>query len=184
MQLESQSTALVLIDLQRGVLGMPTEPYPAATIQERSLRMAERVRAAKGLVVWVRVSVRPDLSDAPPQNVDQPTRLRAFPAGWDELAGPVDPADVVVTKRHWGAFHGTDLDLVLRRRNIRCIILGGIATSIGVESTARSAYEHSYDLVIPEDLCSDLYTQAHSASFERIFPRLSRVTRSDSITFA
>lgn len=183
MQLDANTTALVLIDLQRGVLGMPVQPHPAATVLESSNELAARLRAAGGRVVWVRVSFRPDLSDAPRQPVDEPSNFAALPAGWDEIAGPVEAADVVVTKRHWGAFHGTDLDLQLRRHGIRSIILGGIATSIGVESTARSAHEHSYALVIPEDLCSDRSAEAHAASFARIFPRIARVTRSDAIRF-
>lgn len=183
MQLDARTTALVLIDLQRGVLGMPVTPHSAADVLERSNHLAQRVRAAGGLVVWVRVSFRADLADAPRQPVDEPTPFAALPAGWDELAGAVDPSDVVVTKRHWGAFHGTDLDLHLRRRAVTRVILGGIATSIGVESTARSAHEHSYELVIPEDLCSDISTEGHAASFARIFPRIARITRSDAISF-
>ena len=66
---------------------------------------------------------------------------------------PPAPTDLVITKRQWGAFHGTELDLQLRRRGIRCIVLGGIATNIGVESTARAALELGYELVIAEDMC-------------------------------
>ena len=75
-----------------------------------------------------------------------------------------------MTKRQWGAFYGTDLDLQLRRRGVRTIVLGGIATSIGVESTARSAWEHGYELVICEDLCADLHAETHAFSFKHIFP--------------
>lgn len=184
MQLDAKTTALVLIDLQRLVLSMPVAPHAPAQIVERSNALAGRLRAAGGRVVWVRVSFAPDLSDAPPQRVDQPTRMEALPAGWDEISGPVQAADVVVTKRQWGAFYGTDLDLQLRRRGIHRIVLGGIATTIGVESTARSAHEHGYELVLAEDLCADMDAQAHAASFARIFPRIARVTTSESLTFA
>jgi nicotinamidase-related amidase len=87
----------------------------------------------------------------------------------------------VITKRQWGAFYGTELDLQLRRRSMRSIVLGGIATNIGVESTARSAAEHGYELVIPEDLCSTFSAEMHAFSFKYILPRLARITTSDKI---
>lgn len=80
--------------------------------------------------------------------------------------------DVVVTKRNWGAFYGTDLDLQLRRRGVTQIVLAGIATSIGVESTARAAHEHGYHVTIATDAVADMSEEAHRNSVERIFPRL------------
>jgi nicotinamidase-related amidase len=182
MQLDPKSTALVLIDLQKGVLGMPVVPHPAATVYERSLRLAERFHAAKAPVVWVRVSFAADLADAPRVPVDQPTNYAALPRGWDEFPEPPPASDLIITKRHWGAFHGTELELQLRRRGVRRIVLGGIATNIGVESTARSAAEHGYELVIPEDLCSCVSAETHTFSFKHVFPRIARVTTSDDIT--
>jgi nicotinamidase-related amidase len=182
MQLDAKTTALVLIDLQKGVLAMPVLPHPAATVHERATQLAARFRAAGSLVVWVRVSFASDFADAPRAPVDQPSNLGALPPGWDELPQPLDPADVMVTKRQWGAFYGTDLDLQLRRRGVRTTVLGGIATSIGVESTARSAWEHGYELVICEDLCADRSAEMHAHSFKHIFPRLARVASSQGIT--
>src|SRR5258707_2934965 len=106
-----------------------------------------------------------------------------LPHGWDDFQKPPQPSDLVITKRQWGAFYGTELDLQLRRRGVRCIVLGGIATNIGVESTARSAAEHGYELVIPEDLCSGASAEMHAFSFRHILPRLARITNSDEITF-
>jgi nicotinamidase-related amidase len=183
MQLDAKSTALVLIDLQKGVLARSVAPYPAATILERSRQLAARFRAAGGPVVWVRVSFARDFADAPRARVDQPNDMRALPPGWDEFPEALPAGDVTVTKRQWGAFYGTDLDLQLRRRGVRTIVLGGIATSIGVESTARSAHEHGYELVICEDLCSDLSEETHAWSFARIFPRLARIAGAEAITF-
>ena len=181
MHLSAKSTALVLIDLQKGVLAMPVEPYSAAVIYERSMKLAQRVRAAGALVVHVRVSFSSDVADAPRAPVDQPTNYSALPPGWDEFPHPLPPSDLVITKHHWGAFYGTELDLQLRRRSVRSIVLGGIATNIGVESTARSAAEHGYELVIPEDLCSSSSAEMHAFSFRHILPRLARVTQSDTI---
>ena len=184
MQLEAKTTALVLIDLQKGVLGMPVAPHTAADVYERSMRLAQRFRAAGALVVHVRVSFAKDLSDAPPGVVDQASNFASLPPGWDEFPEPPPASDLIITKRHWGAFHGTELDLQLRRRGVRRIVLGGIATNIGVESTARSAFEHDYELVIPEDLCSSLSAETHAFSFKHILPRLARITTGEAIRLA
>jgi nicotinamidase-related amidase len=181
MQIDAKTTALILIDLQRGVLAMPLAPHSAATVYERSMRLADRFRVASGLVVRVRVSFSRDLADAPRSPVDQPTNYGALPPGWDQFPEPPDPSDVVITKPHWGGFHGTELDLQLRRREIHAIVLGGIATNIGVESTARSAAEHGYELVVAEDLCSALDTDMHAFSFRHILLRLARVTSSEGV---
>lgn len=184
MQLDAKSTALVLIDLQKGVLAMPVTPHPASAVYDRSMRLAQRFREAGALVVRVRVSFSRDLADAPRRPVDQPTNYSSLPPGWDEFPDTVPASDLVITKRHWGAFYGTELDLQLRRRGIRCIVLGGIATNIGVESTARSAAEHGYELVIPEDMCSSASTEMHAFSFGHILPRLARISASEAMTFA
>lgn len=181
MQLNAKTTALVLIDLQKGVLARPVLPHTAAAVYERSKRFAQRFRSAGGLVVRVRVSFAADLADALRAKVDEPSNYRALPSGWDEFPEAPHGADIVVTKHQWGAFYGTDLDLQLRRRGVHTIILGGIATSIGVESTARSAYEHGYELVICEDLCTDLKAETHASSFKHIFPRLARIAGSEAI---
>jgi nicotinamidase-related amidase len=184
MQLTAKSTALVLIDLQRGVLAMPVQPHPAQEIYARSMSLAQRFRAAGGLVVRVRVSFAHDLADALRNPVDQPTNYAALSAGWDEFPDAPEASDLVVTKRNWGAFYGTDLDLQLRRRNIRTIVLGGISTNIGVESTARSAAEHGYELVVAEDLCSGSTAEMHAFSITNILPRIARVTTSDALVVA
>jgi len=182
MQLNPKDTALVLIDLQKGVLAMPVAPHAAADVYQRSKDLARRFRESGALVIWVRVSFATNLADAFRPPVDQPTPYAALPPGWDELPEPLPPEDLLITKRNWGAFHGTEMDLQLRRRGIRRIVLGGIATNIGVESTARSAAEHGYELVIPEDLCGAMNAEVHGASFRYIFPRLARVTTSEAIT--
>ncbi|TQF02496.1 hydrolase [Kitasatospora acidiphila] len=166
-------TALVLIDLQNGIVGMPTLPYGSDQVVANGIELADAFRA-KGLpVVLVRVTFGAD--DMLPGRTDEP-RLSAavFPSGWDQiieqLAG--HDGDIQVTKRNWGAFYGTDLDLQLRRRGISQIVLGGIATSIGVESTARAAHEHGYHVTLATDAMADRDGEAHRNSVERIFPRL------------
>ena len=125
-------------------------------------------------MVLVRVTFAADGADAVPGRIDGGGHPPTWPEGWDvivdELAG--HPEDITVTKRNWGAFHGTDLDLHLRRRGITQIVLAGIATSIGVESSARAAHEHGYHVTLATDAMTDLDADTHRNSVERIFPRL------------
>ncbi|MCX8255537.1 Isochorismatase family protein YecD [Beijerinckiaceae bacterium RH AL1] len=185
--LDPKRTALVLIDLQNGIVGMPTQPRSGADTLAAGKALAERFRAAGAPVVLVNVAFAPDFADAPPSNVDEPMRLSAggLPEGWSELApGLAQASDIRVTKRNWGAFHGTELDTVLRRRGVTTIVLGGIATNMGVEGTAREAWAHGYDLVVVEDATSGVSTELHEMAFRHILPRLGRVRSSAAVQFA
>ncbi|MGV9279472.1 hydrolase [Streptomyces sp. NPDC003730] len=167
-------TALVVIDLQAGIVAAPTEPYSGAEVVARSVELAEAFRARDLPVVLVRVSFAADGADAVPGRTEAAGAAGPRPEGWDvvvdELSG--HPGDLTVTKRNWGAFHGTGLDVQLRRRGVTQIVLTGIATSIGVESTARAAHEHGYHVTLATDAMSDMSAEAHRGSVERIFPRL------------
>ena len=99
----------------------------------------------------------------------------------DLADGLAQPGDLRITKRQWGAFHGTELDLQLRRRGIQTIVLGGIATNIGVESTARQGWENGYSLVFAEDAISGMSAEMHEFAVKNIFPRLGRVVPSGEI---
>ncbi|MFF4112933.1 hydrolase [Streptomyces sp. NPDC001714] len=167
-------TALVVIDLQQGIVGMPTQPYTGAEVVARTVELADAFRDRDLPVVLVRVSFAADFADAVPGRTERQARGLAFPEGWDlvvdELSG--HPGDIRVTKHNWSAFHGTDLDVQLRRRGVTQIVLTGIATSIGVESTARDAYAHGYHVTLATDAMADGDGEAHRGSVERIFPRL------------
>jgi nicotinamidase-related amidase len=183
---DPRTTALVLIDLQKGIVGMPLVPHSGDAVLAKSRELAERFRAAGAPVVLVHVGFSEDFADAPSQNVDQPTQRRqAMPADWTEFAeGLAKPKDILILKRQWGAFYGTDLDLQLRRRGVTTMVLGGIATNFGVESTARQAWEHGYDLVIAEDACASMSAELHDMAVRHIFPRISRVVKCADIGFA
>lgn len=171
-------TALVLIDLQKGIVALPTAPLPSADVVARGARLAAAFRAAKLPVVLVNVT-----GGAPGRTDQAPPASGALPADWAELVPELDrqPDDLTVTKQQWGAFHGTSLDLELRRRGVTQIVLAGISTSIGVESTARSAHEHGYHVTIATDAVTDLNADAHRNSLERIFPRLAETGTTDEI---
>ncbi|WP_419729932.1 hydrolase [Lichenicola sp.] len=186
IDLDPSATALILIDLQNGIVGMNMAPRSGGELVAQATRFAARFRAAGGQVVLVRVAFADDLADAPRQPVDQPLSLPpgGVPPGWSTLVdGLQQPGDIVITKRHWGAFHGTELDLQLRRRGIGSIVLGGIATNFGVESTARSAWEHGYAVILAEDLCAGPSAALHDMAVAHVFPRIARVVQSDAIGF-
>ena len=108
-----------------------------------------------------------------------------FTPDWMELVdGLAMPGDLRITKRQWGAFYGTELDLQLRRRGVTTIVLGGIATNMGVESTARAGHEHGYAVVIAEDLTAMLTDQMHRFAFDHVFPTFARVSTADGVGLA
>ncbi|MFE2324318.1 hydrolase [Streptomyces sp. NPDC059385] len=177
-------TALVLIDLQTGILALPTAK-PSAEILARGVELAGAFRARKLPVVLIKVAWSPDGGDLPTVNVDRPGPAAAPPAAFSEIPAELAAlADVVVTKRHWGAFTGTELDLQLRRRGIHRIVLAGISTSVGVESTARTAWELSYDLVFAEDATADIDADSHAHTFGKIFPRIGKVSSTAEVLAA
>ena len=184
--LDPNTTALVLIDLQKGVVRRPLAPYSGADVLKTGIELAGRFRRAGALVVLVNAGWSPDFKDILRQPVDQPPQFPAggFPADFMELADGLKQADdISITKRQWGAFHGTELDLQLRRRGIQTLVLGGVATNIGVESTARQAWEHGYAVILVEDATSGHSVEMHNFSFKYIFPRISRISSTAKIGF-
>ncbi|MER8185982.1 isochorismatase family protein [Kitasatospora sp. NPDC094015] len=159
--LDHGRTALVLIDLMDRIVDLPVEPRPGRAVLEASLALATDFRAVGAPVVAVRVE-RPGVEVQPP--------------GSDLVASVAEIADEVVVKRSIGGFHGTDLDDLLRERGVDTLVLTGIATNLGVESTARSAVDLGYSVVFVEDAMAALTAQEHRAPVELSFPRLGEVT--------
>jgi nicotinamidase-related amidase len=176
-------TALVVIDLQNGIVAAPAVPHATADVVARTGRLADAFHANGLPVVLVRVTIAPDGGDAAPGRTESTSNRGTPPEGWDQVVDDLagHPGDIVVTKRNWGAFHGTDLDLQLRRRGVTQIVLTGMATSIGVESTARAAHEHAYHVTLATDAMSDLSEDAHRNSVERIFPMLGETGTTEEI---
>lgn len=182
--LNPSTTALVVIDLQKGIVSMDTKPHAPADVVSRAAKLAKAVRAKGGPVFWVNVTPSTDRKDALAPVTDTPPRSwDDMPADWAELVPEIDreEGDFAITKRQWGAFTGTELDLQLRRRDIETIILCGISTNIGVESTARFAYEYGYSQIFVEDACSASSPEEHAASVEKIFPRMGRVRSTEEV---
>jgi nicotinamidase-related amidase len=183
--LDPATTALVLIDLQQGIVGMTLAPRPGNDVVEGAKELASKFRKAGAPVVAVHVGFSKNYADALSQPVDKPNpRPATPPEGWSEfIPGLVEPNDITILKRQWGAFHGTELDLQLRRRGVKTIVLAGIATNMGVESTARVAWELGYNLIVLEDLCSSRSAEMHSFAMKSVFPLIGMVAASGDIAF-
>ena len=179
---DPRTTALILIDLQDGIIAGDKGPHSAADVVARGKTLSQRFRAAGAPVVLVHVGFTPETM--PSRTVDKP-RLPAegTPPEFHTLVeGLRQDGDIVVMKHHWGAFIGTDLDLQLRRRGVKTVVIAGIATNFGVESTARSAWELSYDVVIVEDASTSRSAELHAFAIEHILPQIARVVQSDDVT--
>lgn len=177
--------ALVLIDLQRDVLHAQSprvrELLESSKVVAHCANAAEAAHRVGMPVVWVRVLRRANGADAivnrtdmPPQS--GPARLVEGTEGAELVPEmPIAPGDMTVVKRRRSAFVGTELDWLLRRRGIHTVLLGGVATNWGVESTARSAYDLGYDVAVLPDCCAGFTVADHEYALRRIFPNMARV---------
>ncbi|HEY2544551.1 MAG TPA: isochorismatase family protein [Candidatus Acidoferrum sp.] len=184
LQLDPKKTALVLIDLTNMILGLNTAPYTAVQVVAKSKRLAEAFRAAGAPVVYVNV----DLNGFLKLPADRPFNMgdKPIPAVASEIAPSAgfQPGDLLVTKRHWGAFAGTDLEKQLKARGVDTVVLTGISTNAGVESTARQGTGLGFALVLVEDACAGQDAEEHRFAFEKTFPRLARVRATDEVIAA
>ncbi len=170
-------SALVVIDIQKGILAQPTV-HDSRIVIDNVATLAKTFREKRLPVVLVRVGWSADFGDTLKARVESPRPTGAVAADFMEYvdALDVDPArDILIFKRQWGAFYGTDLDLQLRRRGVTNIVLCGISTSIGVESTARDAYERGYNLTFAADAMTDRSMEAHDRALQIIFPRIGEI---------
>lgn len=177
LALDPATTALIVIDLQRGIVARQAAPHSASEVVERCAKLAKAFRDQKSLVILVHVAFSADDRDRLKPEADSPAPAGPLPPDWSEIVPEIGPhpGDILITKRQWGAFYGTNLEVQLRRRGIRTIVFGGIATNFGVESTARDAYERGFEQVFVEDAMSGLTAGAHEFAITTIFPRIGRV---------
>ncbi|MFP6850441.1 MAG: hydrolase [Pseudomonas sp.] len=183
-----ENAALLVVDVQKGILQLPLAPHAGTAVLGNSSRLAEAFRSSRAPVALSSVAWAADFSDALTQPVDRPLPMPegGLPADWAELPGDlsVNGGDIVFTKRQWNAFYGTELDLQLRRRGIKTLVITGVATNMGVESTARAAYDLGYQLVFAEDAISSVSPEMHAFAFQTIFPMIGRVRTTEQIIAA
>ena len=176
-------TGVVVIDLQKGITNLPSEPHSSKEVLENSAKLLNAARKKNITIFLVHVTPSSDLKDALHPIAESTFGISSFNNEWSEYCPElnIQSSDILITKRQWGAFYGTELDLQLRRRGIDTIILCGIATNLGVESTARFAYEYGYNQIFIEDAMAARSKDEHEFPIKFIFPRLGLIRGTDDI---
>jgi nicotinamidase-related amidase len=176
-----KNTALVLIDLQKGIVQIPTA-HPVKEILINAAKLTEAFHKA-GLPVII-VNVQPAATVGPLLRKDiKPMGNNNFQEEWLEIAPEIKSqlGDIFITKPTWSAFYETSLDDELQKKNITGIVLAGIATSIGVEGTARAANERGYNISFAVDAMTGRSVEAHDRSVQFIFSRMGEVGDTEAI---
>ncbi len=183
--LNPKKTALVIIDLQNGtVLNRTPSPHSTTQVVENAVKLTEAFTEKGAFIVFVRISSQ-DGKDLlrPITDLDQAAHRHSLQEGWDSIIPELARFENahLITKRQLGAFFGTELDLQLRRRGIDTIVLCGISTSVGVDTTAREAYQYGYNQVFAEDAMTDSVQEGHEYVCTHIFPRFGRIRSTEEI---
>jgi nicotinamidase-related amidase len=171
-----EKTALLVVDLQKGIVGLPAA-HPIAGVLASAVALIEAFRRRGLPVVLINVD------GGAPGRTEQARRSGEMPAGWTDLVPELNQqaSDHLVTKRTWGAFTNTDLEQYLKRNGVTQVVIAGVSTSAGVESTARFAHELGFNVALAADAMTDLSTDAHERSLKLIFPRLGETGTSQEI---
>ncbi|HMA34339.1 MAG TPA: isochorismatase family protein [Chloroflexia bacterium] len=171
-----KTTALVVIDLQKWIQGNQYAPHSAEQVVARAAELVAAFHTHNAFVALVHVSTA-DGQDLLHPMLDQEAPRLNFVEGWDEIVPALgaNTTDHRVTKKQWGAFYGTDLDLQLRRRGITTIVLCGISSGLGVDTTAREAFQQSYHVIFAIDAITAFTQAEHEHVQNFIFPRIGRL---------
>jgi nicotinamidase-related amidase len=180
--IDKTKTALVVIDLQKGITAQLTKPYSAEDIINNAAKLVNIFRKNMMSVFLVHVIITKEtmLNATSDESFSHPVTPSP---DWSDFVPEIAPisTDIIITKKQWGAFYGTDLELQLRRRGIDTIVLCGIATDFGVESTARFAYEYGFRQIFAEDAMASRSEEQHNAAVNFIFKRIGMVRKTDEI---
>jgi nicotinamidase-related amidase len=171
------NTALIVIDLQKGIVN-GNFLHPIADIIAQTRALLDAFRANSLPIVLVNVAGR-----APGRTEQGPRTNPSFSADWTDLLPQLNqqPSDIVITKRSWGAFATTDLEHQLKSRGVTQVVVTGVATSAGVEATARQAYEQGFNVTLATDAMTDLREEAHDYSIRNVFPRVGETGSTQEI---
>jgi len=170
------NTALIIVDLQKGIIALPAI-HPIGAIIARASALADAFRERDLPVVLVNVA------GGAPGRTEQPRQTSPRPDGWTDLIPELNQqgGDIIVTKRTWGAFASTDLEALLKARDITQVVIAGVATATGVEATARQAYEAGFNVSLALDAMTDGRPEAHDYSIRNVFPRLGETGTTQQI---
>jgi nicotinamidase-related amidase len=171
-----RDTALILVDLQKGIVGLPTI-QPIGEVVGQACALADAFRTRGLPVVLVNVA------GSAPGRTERPRQTGPQPEGWTDLIPELNqrPGDIMVTKRTWGAFTSTDLEAQLKTLGVTQVVIAGVATATGVEATARQAYEQGFNVTLALDAMTDVRPEAHDYSIKNVFPRLGETGTSQEI---
>jgi nicotinamidase-related amidase len=187
LDVDMSRTALVVIDLQKGIMEMPTQPHSIATVVRNAVSLVDAFRK-NGMQVFLVHVVSSEADRLKPIADQQPwsTISQQLPKDWGDIIPELGPKenDIVIAKKQWGAFYGTELDLQLRRRGLSTIVLCGVSTNAGVESTARFAYEYGYQQIFAEDAMAARSAEEHINTLNYTFRRIGRVRSTEQILAA
>jgi nicotinamidase-related amidase len=171
------NTALIVVDLQKGIVALPSiHPMGGIVARARTLLDAFRKHGLPAVLV--------NVAGAAPGRTEQPPRLMGeLPEGWTDLIPELDrqASDIVVTKRTWGAFASTDLEARLKALCVTQVVVCGVATGGGVESTARQAYEQGFNVTLAIDGMTDVRPKVHEYSITNVFPRLGETGTTNDV---
>jgi ureidoacrylate peracid hydrolase len=191
--LDPARSALLFFDMLNGHI-KKDDPQTRARCQPVIAAASEVLHGARAhrmMVAYAAANHRADNATTAHTIRDTDGRLNPIPPGqkpdfvpvvaggtWeasviDELAPA--PADYVIPKYRWSAFFQTYLELALRTRGIDTLIIAGGSTDVGVASTAYTARDLDFNLVIVSDACSSPEQDNHDQFMRRIFPRMARV---------
>jgi len=178
LTIDKAKTALVVIDLQKGIVAQQTKPYLAQDVIANASKLVDSFRKNDMPVFLVHVIITKETMLKVLSDESFLSSLSLSP-DWSEFVPEMSPTskDIVITKRQWGAFYGTDLELQLRRRGMSTIVLCGISTDFGVESTARFAYEYGFQQIFAEDAMASRSEEQHNAAVNFIFKRIGRLEK-------
>jgi nicotinamidase-related amidase len=169
-------TALIIVDLQNGLAGSAfIHPIEEVVTCACDLMTAFRRRALPIVLV--------NVDGTAPGRTERPRHAGQFPDGWTDFLPQLgrQPDDIVVTKRTWGAFTRTGLEIQLKTRGVTQVVIAGVATGTGVESTARQAYEAGFHVTLAIDAMTDARPNAHDYSITNVFPRLGETGSTQAI---
>lgn len=179
LDLDPKATSLIVVDLQHGVLSPEPDPFGRDAVVARGAALGRAFEAAGAPIVTTVTDFAPGYADAPRGQADAPWALppEGLPPDFAVLVPEVAalPAAVRVVKRQMSAFFGSELDLQLRRRGVDTVVVCGVATNMGVEATARSAFDLNYHVVVAADACGSVAPGLHAFAVEAILPRIARV---------
>ena len=178
---------MLSMDLQAGIVSQFAKGD--AGLIPRVAGILAEARKREMTVIHVRVGFRPGLPEVSARNAlfgqirENPRWQKLFegPLGEVHPGVGVQESDIIVTKHRVDAFYATDLEMILRAKEMDTLVLFGIATSGVVLSTLLHASDADYRIIVVKDCCLDQEAEVHACLMDKIFPRRATVVTAEEI---